>query len=657
MAVEAEIIRQRMMVLEDGISIQQKLLGDYEAKKRYESDPRSLSKYDHEIERIKNDIEDYNKSYLVEQKKLQSLTTSENQEMASLLLNQGCQIPSEKKYIIDCNSSIFHYPNIFTIGPIKLPYAVIIGGWEKGHDEYRKGQVESIADEIYKFKLPDEFAISALKGYDLSELKCISEAKCRLIRHDCKIMPKHVNLLSFTFSKIDYLDYLISGERLDEALPNDPNHTFRDKYAPSTNLANFENSNLTNICGVGIFILTRDNKIIISKHSKNVDVYSGVRSYSASGTMNWMRNVHPFDEVARECFEEIGHKVDLENTFLYGFGIDTKKLYFQFSFFEKTRYTSQEIIDKSLMARDFSAEMEYIEAVPFELSAIIYLLKNQYWEPAAAVGLLSLCTKKYGHLRVEKAIDPDFVRISEREGLVYEWNLRSQMEGVSAVMSARYPSHRCEAESQKYVDAVMDFIGNDIDDKDVLEIGCGIGRLTAQLVHRAKRLTCLDISQEMIDRNKKYLGVSAGKIDYLEMFAQDYIPISPHQVVISSLVLIHNIDDDEFRRLVEMMSICADKIFLFEHTDVACQVSPHTRIRSVEELTSAFHGYRVKEKEEYQVFKDKITFLELVREYNKKGLSSILDDNATEDMNNVSRIDIWRNLFRKRLYCPNILSN
>jgi SAM-dependent methyltransferase len=372
--------------------------------------------------------------------------------------------------------------------------------------------------------------------------------------------------------------------------------------------------------------------------------------------MDWSDSIHPFDEVARECFEEIGHEVDLENTFLYGFGIDLQKLYFQFSFFEKTRCSSQEIIDKSKLARDYYAEMEYIEAVPFELIEIINLLKNQRWEPAAAVGLVSLCTKEYGRYQVEKAIDPDYVRINEREGMTYEWNRRAQRKGVSAVMSARYPSYRCEQESQKYVNAVMDFIGNDINDKDVLEIGCGIGRLTKKLILKAKKLTCLDISQEMIDRNKAYLGALASKVDYFQEFAQDYSPNKTHQVIISSLVLIHNIDDDEFYKLVKKMSSCADEIFLFEHTDVACQVSPFTRIRSVTELESAFYEYEVTKRSEYKIFDDSISFLKLVRKCPNSCRNGILNEMDKEKNETVLNMDVSKDPLN-RLYCQNILLN
>jgi hypothetical protein len=412
---------------------------------------------------------------------------------------------------------------------------------------------------------------------------------------------------------IEYVDYLMSGEHLDDPLPSDSKQTFRDKFAPRIDLNEIRHSPLTNISGVGIFIITSDNKIIVSKHSRNVRVWGGIWSYSASGTMSWKENVHPFFEMDRECQEEIGHKINLEHIKLFGFGADAKKLYFQFSFFERTPLSSDEILSKAPMAEDFHAEMEKLIPIPFELETIVNLVKNENWEPAAAAGLLTLCAKEFGFEKLERAIDPDFVRTRMLQVMEFDWDQRAERRGVLAVMSARYPFHRCDSESQKYVDAVEDFIGNDINEKDVVEVGVGIGRMTEWLVLRAGRLTGLDISQVMIDRNKKRLGDLAKKVTYIKTFAQDYRPSKPHDVAIVSLVLIHNVDKLTFNRLVEAFHRFASTVFLFEHTDVSYQVSNQTRPRTENELLKAFKEYRVERRREYQLFHDNLIFLKLAR--------------------------------------------
>lgn len=512
-----------------------------------------------------------------------------------------------KLSISDQQGAEFQYSNLFQLSSLILPYVVLIGAWQTDINEYRCGEVSTTTLAPDEFQLPEDFRANPAPKNISS-----SEAKCRLVSYDCEIMRPWPNRLTFAFSRIEYRDYVMSGEYLDNPIPSCPNQTFREKYAPRLELHDVSQSRLTNICGVGVFIITRDNKIIVSKHSPNVQVYSGVCSYSASGTMDWKENVHPFDEVARECYEEISYRMNLDNSYLFGFGIDTKKLYFQFSFLERTGSSSQEILSKARLARDFHAEMEELMAVPFELDAVIPLIKSETWEPAAAAALLTLCTKEFGYTQVERAIDPAFVRTRFRNEMTAEWKQRSLRPGDLAVMSARYPVVRAEEESRRYVQAVTDFLGTDVDNKDVLEIGAGIGRLTGWLAQRAAKLTCIDLSREMLDRNRKRLGKLANQVHYLRTFGQDYRTEERHDVAISSLVLIHNVDEYDFSRLVDAMIACSDTIFLFEHVDVAYQVSSHTFPRSEKHLISAFKKLRVERRREYQLFNDNIIFLKMV---------------------------------------------
>src|SRR5207244_898995 len=101
---------------------------------------------------------------------------------------------------------------------------------------------------------------------------------------------------------------------------------------------------LSNICGAGLFLITRDNDLIVSKHSSSVRVLPEIWSYSASGTMDWSDRPHPFYEVARESREEIAHNPNQDGLRLFSVGIDAKKLYFQFSFFERTARSTREVL-------------------------------------------------------------------------------------------------------------------------------------------------------------------------------------------------------------------------------------------------------------------------------------------------------------------------
>jgi hypothetical protein len=190
----------------------------------------------------------------------------------------------------------YRYRDLFRIASCTIPYISFIGSGNRGDNEFRRGDVIS-QTESSLFQLPADFRNNPIPFYQKD-----SEFKCRLVGYDHLITP-HPNphQLTFTFSKIEYSDYLRSGEYLDNPLFENTKQTFRDKFAVDMDLDSYIRLPLSNICGVGIFILTRDDKIILSKHSAHVIVFSNVWSYSASGTMDWKENVHPFDEVAREC--------------------------------------------------------------------------------------------------------------------------------------------------------------------------------------------------------------------------------------------------------------------------------------------------------------------------------------------------------------------
>jgi SAM-dependent methyltransferase len=56
------------------------------------------------------------------------------------------------------------------------------------------------------------------------------------------------------------------------------------------------------------------------------------------------------------------------------------------------------------------------------------------------------------------------------------------------------------ARGREHLDVLLDSLGLQVDGGCVLEIGCGIGRLTHVLAERAERVVALDVSQEMLER-------------------------------------------------------------------------------------------------------------------------------------------------------------
>lgn len=200
-----------------------------------------------------------------------------------------------------------------------------------------------------------------------------------------------------------------------------------------------------------------------------------------------------------------------------------------------------------------------------------------------------------------------------RKLILGEWERRAEREGDLAVMSTRYPPSHCETESRRYADAVVNFIGVDIDRKSVLEIGAGTGRLTERLVRQADALTCVEISAKMIARNRKRLGKDAERVRYLHGFAQDLCR-GRFDVIVSSLVLIHNTENESFLALVNTLQQCSDVIFVFEHVErKAIERHSFTRIRTEAELCEPFSAYRIAKRSEHFLFDDRILFFKFER--------------------------------------------
>lgn len=501
----------------------------------------------------------------------------------------------------------FRYRNLFTIGPLTIPYIVLVSSLESGIHEYRYGDLDIILKNEQWDKLPVDFDIF------LSQKIVESETKCRFESLRWYTSGSRPFRLEMQFSEISYQDYLKSGEHLDDPLPGSSG-TFRDKYVPdlpSTHV--FSSSPLTNITGVGVVLITRDDQVIISKHSDNVYVHRNALSYSASGTMDWKTDVHPFTEIIRECWEELGYRLSAENLRLFSIGIDAKRQYFQLSFYAEVPHCADYIVGRANQAKDFSFEFDDVVSFPLNVDTIISLAKKGAWEPAALAALLTLTAKRFGVEPIQRAIDEAWFREQYRQSMAAEWKHRAVRPGELAVMSDRYPLDKLTENSRAYVDAVMAFIGNDIEGKDVVEIGAGIGRITQRLVERAGRVTCVDLNEEMIRRNREFVGRASQDILYYCCFAQDYEPSVKHDVAVASLVLVHNVSALAFSEAVNSLMRSADTIFVFEHSDPEANTSVNTKTRSIDELVQAFHGYNVERRSEYLLFSDRIVFLKLVR--------------------------------------------
>jgi SAM-dependent methyltransferase len=201
--------------------------------------------------------------------------------------------------------------------------------------------------------------------------------------------------------------------------------------------------------------------------------------------------------------------------------------------------------------------------------------------------------------------------------MLEEWDYRASCSGVLPDTTVRYPRLSREAGSERYAAWVFDCIKDYVAGGDVLEVGCGTGRITKRLVDAdARKLTCVDISEKMLEKNRARLGdIGVGLVDYICEFGQDYRNRT-HQVVVCSLVLVHNVPHESFMNLVKSIcSYCEDWLLVFEDVSTGRVTGPSTMIRTRRELEGSFrtHGFEVMEAKEYRLFQDTILFLAMRR--------------------------------------------
>jgi len=503
------------------------------------------------------------------------------------------------------NSSIFSWESYgwnFKIENFRIAYIPLFNNLDSEIFFLDKDQIE-IRKDYNRYSLPKEFEkIQIPTEFTQSQA-------CRLSHY----YIKKSNLLSLTFAQTAYEDYLKSGEILDFLIENEQNITYRDKFGKiilmgEKNLRPFP---LSNICGVGLFTITSDDYIVLSRHPNNSHVYPGRLTYSASGIMKWGAFPDPFTLIILKAYEEINHQVDINSLKLIDFGADSRKLYFQFSFIETSRVSLTEI-------QKISNSMVNLKFIPNEPDSIAKDIVNNIWEPSAESSLLMYAIKIHGKDVMTTELNK-YLKEWKYKSMKDEWDYRSNRPGLLPDMSVRYPQHELNLISQNYIHNILDFISDDINDKNVLEIGCGTGRISEAILPVVSHLTCNDMSEAMIEHHKQRIDRISqdnvkNKVTRICRFAQD-LTIIEFDVIISSLVLIHNVDETMFNNLICHMCKLSNIIYIFEDITQNRQTSPHTKLRNEKEIIKKFeaNNFFVLKKEYNRLHEDKIIFLKFCK--------------------------------------------
>lgn len=90
-----------------------------------------------------------------------------------------------------------------------------------------------------------------------------------------------------------------------------------------------------------------------------------------------------------------------------------------------------------------------------------------------------------------------------------------------------------------------------VQNKDVLEIGCGVGRWTQELAANGNRVTAIDLSPTMIDETHERLTGSGLKADLQVADVATFESEHRFDAVVSVTVIQHVTDEQEFRRVFE----------------------------------------------------------------------------------------------------------
>lgn len=549
------------------------------------------------------------------QTQTQAQTRAQNQSQVQSHAPISQETTSEGK----ANSSDPNNGHFIRLSDYSLPYIPILSSWDADENEFYSGNILTTTVEA-NYTVPEIFLDDASQSErDALRIRDF-EGKVRLEFYNVKAVGI-MKQLQLQFSKIKYSDYILTSRVLDKLLPGSENETYRARYCdPEASL----NPLLSNICGVGLFILSSDGKIIVQKASESVYVSPNCFAFSASGTMDFGVETHPAYDAIRECKEEIGYKPSIENIVMYSFGFDYKKAYYQFCFFEKSDLSARKIIENSHMARDYTAEVSSLHILDFEPESLVRHIKGHEWDTTAAAALLTLLSKHFGKSRLEHMINAHYKREQQREEMVNEWRRRARRPGELAVLSTRFPSIQIKAISKSYVSEVQSFIEEDLrerkenfSEKSVLDVGGGIGLFTKYFAQHARFVTCVDLSAEMLERNKASLGFPLqNKVEYVNCFFQDFVGKREYDFIFCSLVLVHNTNETELLKIIQNMKKSAKTIYLFETIGKGLQNNNvSSQARSREEYIALFDDYHLSKEREYMLSVDRVLFMkfELIR--------------------------------------------
>jgi SAM-dependent methyltransferase len=184
------------------------------------------------------------------------------------------------------------------------------------------------------------------------------------------------------------------------------------------------------------------------------------------------------------------------------------------------------------------------------------------------------------------------------EEVAMEWSRRAGRPGLSRVMRASQPATLNTGVTELTRAVVADHLTTTANrlsrrPRAVLEIGCGIGRLTPTIAEHADRVHAVDMTPAMLDHARatcahlSTVDFTRARIDELPEPAQRY------DAAVCVWVLMHVLDDDQLAAACRGIAAAARHLTLIEYEVAGIPVSRWSRLRPLEEYLALMPGSEV----------------------------------------------------------------
>jgi len=221
-------------------------------------------------------------------------------------------------------------------------------------------------------------------------------------------------ILHLEFRPTNFYNFLASNFSLEEPLKVDDNGnliTVRDLYAKLENLQDptkLAESPLSNDFHTGITIITKDNKLILTKRSSILAVEPNLWAQSVGeGMVRGMDEdeggkPNPFLTVIRGTEEELGLEIQKEDIRFLFIGACLKYAQPDIIGIAYTNKNSEDIVNRWLAAKPRSIWESRPVPIDFEPKVLASHLLHQPWAPIGQMSIVAALIHEYGFDKVEK---------------------------------------------------------------------------------------------------------------------------------------------------------------------------------------------------------------------------------------------------------------